>query len=614
MLKTLSGQHLFFAFEAGSNAVEQQREIIDRINVYPVPDGDTGSNLSFTMKSAVENAEAHESFGQTLKSLADSILLGARGNSGLLFAQFINGLADAAGDLFSLTKEGLVSSAKKAVESAYKAISNPVEGTMLTVMREWSESMEADHHNHGDILSLLSRGLERARISLSQTKEKLAALRKANQIDAGAKGFVEFLHGFVEYLRKVMHLSHDHHKEMKTGLVEARAAAKLLEKEEEENHDHDAVGSIEDIPNRFCTECIISGKDIAADTLREELKVFGDSLIVAGSRNRVRIHIHTNNPAAVFKRLTQVGLVSQQKADDMHVQHAIAQGGHRKIALLVDSTCDIPDEELYKHKISMVPLSVTFGEQSFIDRITLDASHFYDLLDASKDFPQTSQPSPAVFKRVFQYLGSHADQIVALHLSSGLSGTYNTSLSEAESINAADGKNKIAVVDSKMASAGIGLCALRCSDDIEAGVDFDTVVARLRSYIDKTSFFVTVSQLENLIRGGRLSGLRARIVKTFNLRPLITTDKKDGKATTIAVGFGATGSWNKALAAIKSLVAKEKVHSWAIAHVAAEEKMHSLIPGLEQLLGKPPRLITAASPVLGAHTGPGTINIAILPE
>lgn len=611
MTQVLNGHHLFLAFHKGAQAVLHQKDAINRMNVFPVPDGDTGSNLSSTMRSGMENAERQDSFGKTLASIAKHTLLGARGNSGLLFAQFISGLAEAVGDQARIEKEAFSKAVSKAVKSAYASISTPIEGTMLTVMREWSEALEAEHPRCSDIIALLSNTLEKAAKSLNSTKEKLAVLKKAKLQDAGAKGFVDFLNAFVERLKQVAHLSQQELSETLTGQEDEIS----LEIEEEiDAHNFDLEGGISSIPFRFCTEGIV--KNLAnpcLEEIRTALSPEGDCLIVAGGSQVVRIHIHTNSPQKVFKILQGFGLVDQQKADDMHLQYLIAsrqEGAERKkIALLTDTTCDIPDELLLKHRITMVPLTVHFGEQSWLDRFSLTADRFYELLEQEKEFPKTSQPNPAIIKRNYQYLLSHFDQVFAAHISDGLSGTGANSRNEAKNLD----PERIHVFESKETSISLGLSLLRASEDLENDCRPEDLKVLLQRYLDTVRFKVLVPKLDNFVRGGRVSKQQALIARLLNIKPIVSTDP-EGKGAVVAKAWGEQGALNHIISDIKNTMKSGPIHSWALAHAKSEAKAQKIAASLEKIIGKAPAFIGPVSPVLGAHGGPGAINIAWLPE
>ena len=197
--RVLSGFELFSAFSSGGLEVIRQKTYLNSINVFPVPDGDTGSNLSSTMRSILENTLVSHSAGRTLHSMAEAALSGARGNSGIIFAQFMNGMSETLKGLHSITIEEFSGAVSNAARRAYEAINNPVEGTMLTVMREWAETVSRIHHSADSFADLFHNSMHEATESLRKTPERLKVLKTAKVTDAGAEGFVDFLRGIIEF-------------------------------------------------------------------------------------------------------------------------------------------------------------------------------------------------------------------------------------------------------------------------------------------------------------------------------------------------------------------------------------------------------------------------------
>jgi DegV family protein with EDD domain len=591
----ITGKQLYYAFAAGGEAVIAEREILNRMNVFPVPDGDTGSNLSFTLKSIIENTEIHNDAGETLRSIAQSALIGARGNSGILFAQFVNGMAEAAGDKKKLTLEHFVESVNHAVKRAYEAISNPVEGTMLTVMRDWGDSIKEELQHVKDYPNLFKNTLERAKQSLQDTMHKLEHLRKAGVTDAGARGFVDFITGFHAFLEGGAEVDHLHDRP---------AISSQLSVDEDP---HANLEDLEDLSFRFCTEGIVSGKDIATNGVRESLTALGDSLIVAGGGPHVRIHIHSNEPAEVFYRLKQFGTVSNQKVDDMFRQFQMMKNPKAKIALVIDSTCDLPPEILDEHQIHMAPLTINFGENSFLDRLTLKAEQFYKLLDEESEFPTTSQPSPSIFSRLYGHLSSHYNSVIAVHISRPLSGTYNTSAQEASQIEG----TKISVIDSKTISAALGLIVLEAAKAIEAGKSHEEVVEFIETLSDRTDMWVTTPSLNNFIRGGRVSKFKGGIGKLLGMRPIIGVTK-DGASCFRDKAFSYQGALKKIVDQVIAGHKEREIHSFCVVHATAQEEAEWVAQQVEESTGVKATFLSEISPVLGAHGGLGVVNIGLL--
>ena len=241
MKKTiLDGNDFFKLFSYGASEVISNRDKLNKINVFPVADGDTGNNLVFTLNSVLDYAEVKDSVYETLKSMAEASLSGARGNSGVIFAQYIAGLASETKGKASIMLHDFANASKNSAYGLYNALSNPVEGTMLTVIKDWSNYIVDNHKNYDSFDDLFEESVGYASKSLDNTKEQLEILKKNDVVDSGAKGFVLFLEGALRYLRgEVL-------PEIKRFSLSDLSAS------------HDSLIH-EESSYRYCTECIIKG-------------------------------------------------------------------------------------------------------------------------------------------------------------------------------------------------------------------------------------------------------------------------------------------------------------------------------------------------------------------
>lgn len=595
-MTSISGEQLFEAFNSGSEALIAERETLNKMNVFPVSDGDTGSNLSYTLKSMIENTEISPDARHTLKSLARSALIGARGNSGILFAQFVNGMAEKVGPSESLTVEQFAEQVNHAVSRAYQAISNPVEGTMLTVMREWATAVKDALAHIRDFPGVMKHSLARAKTSLAETKDKLEALKKAGVQDAGARGFVDFLRGFLEFFEK-------------GAKVTSVSGKRLVSLEGTSDEDiHADITTIDDIGHRYCTEGIVSGAEIPAEAVRAALEGLGDSFIVAGGGSDVRIHIHTDDPGEVFYRLKQFGRVSNQKVDDMNRQFQVMKKRRHATAILVDSTCDLPLELLDEHQIHMVPLTIHFGENDFLDRFSIGTEQFFRLLDEDTSFPTTSQPSPSLFARAYSHLTTHYENVIAIHISGNLSGTLQTSRTEAAKF-----AGRIRTVDSKSASSCFGLIALETARALDAGTGFEEAADLATKLSDRIETWVTTPKMDNFIRGGRVSKLKGGIGKLLGICPIISMNH-DGRTYFYDKAFGYRKALQKIVVAVAKRHAERRIRTFAITHADAATDAAEMAAQIRAITGTDPEFIGPIAPVIGAHSGRGAVNVSVLYE
>lgn len=593
-LIVLDGKRLYYSFLAGAHHVFENQKLLNKINVYPVPDADTGTNLASTFRSIVENCTPEISIKRTSNAIAEAALSGARGNSGIIIAQFLYGFANEIGDKDIINLKDFAICMRKAVGYAYKAISNPVEGTIITVLREWADFVCYLIDKVESFEQLILESLQKAHESLAKTPEKLKALAVANVVDAGAKGFVLFLEGVSRFLQK----------ENLKKILSFNAAAPVDIPMLTEQHDVSRY--------RFCTEAMVNLRDGKREIIRETLEKMGDSLVIAGSEKTIRVHIHTNQPADVFSVLTDFGRVVNQKVDDMVKENEIATNRKYPIALMVDSTCDLSPELIDRYQIHMIPVNIFFGENQFLDRITITQDRFFEMLEASAEYPTSSQPSVTDLTNMFNYLSSHYESVIALHLSEKLSGTYANSCRAAEAVSRQTGK-RIDVINSKQLSGTLGLVALRVAEAIDQGFPHDEIVQLANTWAGKARVLVGTRSLESFIKGGRVTATRGFIGKLLGIKPIITIDK-EGKSLQFGKAFSQMGSLKKILKVVKHDLMKNKLWKYNIVHARNPETAHWLSHQMEKLTGQKPEFITEIAPVVAISAGRGTVALSVMTE
>lgn len=197
----------------------------------------------------------------------------------------------------------------------------------------------------------------------------------------------------------------------------------------------------------------MKGQNINISNLKKIASNYGDSVIVAGSRNKARIHLHTNYPPEVVYKLRAAGSIIQQKVDDMKRQHEARFNRSADIALVTDSACDLPQEIMDEYQINMVPLTISFGEEQFLDKATITPDQFHTLLDEKIEYPQTSQPTVKDFANLYSFLLKHYKSIISLHISKKLSGTWGSARAAAKKFT----DEQIAVINTKHLSTSMGL-------------------------------------------------------------------------------------------------------------------------------------------------------------
>ena len=601
----LDGAGLRGALIVSADYVQRNRAELNRINVFPVPDGDTGTNLALTVRAIADHlrTNADTSLGVVAREAANAGIMGARGNCGMILSHFLLGFADAIGDRPRVRVNEFGRILRSATEHVYQALEKPVEGTMITIMRAIAD--EAERLQDSDFVVLFERLLVKAREALANTPELLPALKKAGVVDAGAKGFVHILEGIAGYLAGDPLVALDEAPEYDAEpAVFAAAAAEYAEEEQ----------------FRFCTEALVRGKGLPEqDAVRAWLRERGDSLVVIRSGDMLKIHIHTDEPDAVFDYLRGFGELASHKAEDMHAQHAVAQrasAGHmtlarRPVSVVVDTACDLPEDIVRGHGMHLVPLNLIFEEKVLRDRIDISAEEFVVQLKQGAH-PSTSQPAPAAFMEGFRRAAEEGENVIAVLLSSALSGTFASA--QAAVKQREEGDVPIHLFDSKGGSLLQGLLALKASELGELGWAPDRIMAELDRVRKQSGFFIVLDTFERALASGRVGRGKAWLGSLLDIKPVLDVDAT-GKLVPIDRVRGRKNALPKMLEVLERKVPKgvKKVR-FGVMHVAAPEMLEPVTREIRSRWGNVDVVTAPGTPIIGTHAGEGAWGIAYLVE
>jgi hypothetical protein len=591
---SLDGLRLNFALQAGILRVLSCQEQLNKINVFPVPDGDTGTNLALTVNAVLGSLRKwpDRHAGKTLTRVADAALDGARGNSGAILAQFFLGLCDRVGHLTHIDPADFADGVGGGAEYARDSLSEPREGTILTVLTAFAHAVQkARKDGLRDFRSILRHGVAAARMALEQTRYQLEALRKANVVDAGAQGFVELIEGVTDYLESG--------SENEPAGVEIPVIASASD-------EMTAGSGDEDLAYRYCTECVVTGERVDRRHLREQLSVIGGSLVVAGLQHKARVHIHVNDPAEVFRIAGRFGVVSGEKADDMQRQQHSAHSTDRRVAIITDSAADIPDDELDRLDIHMIPVRVHFGDRSYLDKVGITAEEFYAEIERGTAPPKTSQPPPGDFRRHFEFLGSHHSAVISINLTSRVSGTCAAAQTAAARTTT---HGKVSVIDTGNVSAGQGLIAMYAAECAAAGYDADRIIAATKAILPRTRAFGVPGSLEYAVRGGRVPRWVKRVADALRLMPVLHNDR-NGKVTAGGVLFGRHDLKSKFARWVRRRMRDDVTYRLIVGHANCEADGRWLLQQLSLPNVAYAQLVAIGS-ALGAHGGPGMLVVGL---
>ena len=313
-MEKINGLVLAEMIDLGSKNLAKNAEKINSLNVFPVPDGDTGTNMNLSMSSGAKETAANvvENIGELGKSFSKGLLMGARGNSGVILSQLFRGMSQHIADKKEVNAKEFADAIQNGVSIAYKAIIKPVEGTILTVAREAAEAGLKAAENTTSVVEVMEAIYVEAQASLKRTPDLLPILKEVGVVDSGGQGLVCVYQGFVAALKgeKIEGL-----ESVETNVVDMQF---------EDDHDMDFM-SPEDIVYGFCTEFTVrldkEKKEFDEDKFRADMSKFGDSLLVISDSEYVKIHVHTETPGEVFNYGQQYGELIKIKSDNMREQH-----------------------------------------------------------------------------------------------------------------------------------------------------------------------------------------------------------------------------------------------------------------------------------------------------
>jgi len=586
----LNGARLKAGVIAAAQRILDVQERLNAINVFPVPDGDTGTNMALTMKSVADGAinAGDLALAPMTSNLAESALMGARGNSGAILAQFFQGLAEAFGEKNKVGPDDFATGVGTAVSRAEQAIENPTEGTILSVMRSWARHLEDYRHQATDLAELLKSAFSVAVHALERTPKQLAVLEKAGVVDAGAQGFVDMLDGINRYL-DTGELS-----EWLPRVVDQRDLSEM-------------TLSTEDIPFGYCTECLVEGEGLNRNAIKAAISELGNSMIVAGSAKKVRIHIHTDEPERLFEIARSFGTVSRTKADDMRAQHRDHVSKQGDIALITDSSCDLPSEWLITHGVRVVPVNLAVGDRVYLDRVEITSREIYRLMAETNEPISTSQPSPGAFAKTYAMAAEKYRQGLALYVSGALSGTHAAGVAAAK----LQDELELEVIDTRGIAGMVGLLVQVAAEAISEGCDLAEVKRRVLAAREHTHIFVSLQSLDYMIRSGRVKNWQGRIAKWLNLVPIISLNKKGA-----AKPCGKAKPGLQARKKVMKLVAKQarglRDLRFLICHAGAPEDAAWYETALCETYGLDGVDILEVSPTIGVHVGLGTAAVTML--
>jgi len=578
---------------AASKKIVLHQEEINRINVFPVADKDTGYNLAATLLGieGVISPKNYSTFRELTQDIKEAAMINARGNAGMIYTGYLIELLDRIKHLETIDAFHLALAMKRGIKAARSSVTEPVEGTILDVIKTaGTKTFEfAKIKREKNIIKILKEAYKESLLALKETKEKLQVLKENDVVDAGALGFVKILEAWIESLKGVSIAAN----------AETIPQVFLAETKGNLEYRYEVVSSFRKTPE-------INIKD-----LKEELSLLGNSLEVLELEDKVKIHIHTNEPESVqdkFRLFPEFGsrveellcssspFAVARVVEDMDKDSSSATRAQRRVeknrmffdsprralGLVVDGIADLPKDFLEKHDI--VEISFT-----------------------------TSAPSFKEFLSAYQEAFEKFEKIMVITVSSKLSGAYS-SARIARSIYKKPEKLNIYVFDCFTAGVGEGLVAIKAQALIDLGKDLEEIKEELKGFCPKVTLLGCIDDFRYAVAGGRF-----KLPKIF-VRPVYFIQKigikfvvgfKNGKVIIFRASLGK----NISQVLVKEIArqSRGKKIRVAIAHADNAQEAQKLKEEIEKIPGTKVVFVSSVSPAVAAHTGPGAVLVAFHP-
>lgn len=589
---------LKMVFTGGKHIIQSENEL-NQLNVYPVPDGDTGSNMAALMRYLIAQPYPRENFGALLTALADASLIGSCGNSGMILSAFFVGLANqrSIATQTNLSINDFIDCLTAGVNQAYQSVAQPVDGTILTVMKAWLDACIQQREQCHYFGNLFASTLPAVETALTQTEFLLPVLHENHVIDAGAYGFTKFLQGMAQALQDPTHL--DISWEMEA--TRPTPAATLA---------HHAELSPD--AYQFCMETLLMGSAINSNELRKHMEPICDSIVLNQSPNHLKAHVHTTDIMRCTDILIQHGKIIHQKIDDIKMMWEVSEHRKHRIALVTDSSADLPQSIRDGAQIHTIPIQVRIGDNAFLDRLTVNLNTLFGKVGQPGNKTSTAAPTAEIIRRYLQFLASHYESIIIISLASRLSSTHQVLKNQAEFVTQTTGI-KIDVIDSCNLCSGQGLLLMKAAKLIDGGKTHDEIVQEIQAARAHVRLFVAVNEMKTMRESGRVSKIMHKIADWGHVKPILSLDQA-GQVSLSGMALGKKKAWNRVAALVMKTLQAMPHHTILISHTSTIDNVNEFIQQIASKTGIAIKNICETAPSVGVHAGRGAIGIAIINE
>jgi len=567
--------------------IEKEKEEINKINVFPVPDQDTGSNMAKTLlgiKEAIDGKEFNN-FSEISALILDAAMSSAQGNAGIIYTGF---LADFLPELKQniANAKDLSVAFEKGAKRARDSILNPKQGTILDVIDAAAFTLKKESETEKDIINVLKKVLDNSHQALLETREKMEVLKKANVVDAGGLAFLMILESYVEALDGPYF----------TKALKDKPSDKIKK-------------FIRNLSNRYEVVSLIENPKFNEKVLKSKMKKLGDSLDIVSIGNKTKFHIHTDFPEKVKEIIEKTGNILKIKTEDMSSE-VKGESSLRKVSIgiVTEDASDLPQKIVERYGVEVVKISVDWPN----GKKTITGDIYRKMRKAGekniKFFPKTSQPSPRSYLAAFEKQLKNFDKVLCINTASKLSACKNSAL-QAKSMS--KDKSKIFIFDSNNITAGQSLLLLKAVELIQEQKEIGEIIKELEKLSLRVHLYAVIEDPKWIRAGGRANKIQTdwitRIQK-INLHPVIIL--KNG----LVQKGGMVLARDMAEAVFKKIKKESRGRKIRVIinHADNLEEAKKLKTKLKEIKAEV-CYINSASPVICVHTGPGTLIAAWAP-
>lgn len=574
---TISPNQFFNALKQASCAVISEEDNINALNFFPVSDKDTGTNLSITLAPMSQVQDNFTQFSNMLNRSASLVFENARGNSGMILSIWFAGIQSFTTNKLSITFHEVLKIFQLGKNHLINNMDTIVPGTMVSFFSDLPDKL-AKMKSMDEVASHIE-----ALVQATRTQNKVQKAHHA--VDAGAFALSVFCKTFFQTL--ITKNMADTKPSLQATPVPTHHTETLTEAPE----------------YRYCTEAFIRYYGTHAPDFKALLSPFGNCFLVAEHDGEVHFHIHTNKPQQLFRTLYQYGQIKKPKVEDMQRQYQAAQDD-KEFVIVTDSSANLDQMLIEKHGLHVLPLNVQFDKHQALDGLSISTEYLVENISQCSTHPNTASPSIAFCQQFLGYLSKHYKQVLVITLSSAMSSTYKVIQKASQALD------NVTVFDSKTNSGAQGFLVHKAANMAAQKKDIKTITSSLKAYREQVSLFVAVNSIEAMINSGRLSGIKAKILKQLNPKLIVSINRK-GQGCVRRKLLRKHVLLDKLIQEVMGKHRKKPIRQYSILHVNNIKQAQVVADKLSKMLGFSPQFIQPTSTSIAIHAGTDSVAVAL---